>query len=221
MEKTIANKMSLYDIVTLIVPSALIYCAWDWSLFSNLTISWVCYVAQFGLLLMIGLVLKGVSTEWSGFWFRNNADMIRRAEEGDNPWKDILCSFVCGPIMYLISPILFHRQNETELFYYYKKYELAYNNAYSGKRIEFLENQVAFLQSWSWALAVCLVGEITKDWRFIGDNGYNWDVDWWLFVIGIYACIVVMFILQKKIYKVVWESIEIEQEEKKQSREKK
>lgn len=211
-ERTIISKMTFYDIVTLVVPSALVCCAWGWSPFSGADMSWLSYVAQFGMLLMIGLLLKSISMWWSGLWFRNQTDMIQTVEENNaNLLENVLCTFVCAPVRYIFSPISGwrHKQNEVELKRYYKKYDNAYNDAYSGKRIELLESHVAFLQTWSWALAVCLVGQIGKGhWAWC--SSYAWGMNGWLLGLGIYACIVAMVILQKKIYQVVWVSIDKE-----------
>ncbi len=207
MNKTILEKMTFYDIVTLIVPGALVCCAWDWSIFSRLEPLWFVYVAQFGLLLMIGLLLKGISSLWSSLWFRNNTKMIREAElKEKNLARDIICTFVCGPIQYILSPIFaFDKANRELEDKYNNQYNEAYYNPYSGKRIELLESQVAFLQTWTWALGFCFIGRVLT---YFGCKAYNWGIEWWILVLGMYACIVTMFILQKKIYQVVWDNMD-------------
>lgn len=207
-EGTIISKMTFYDIVTLIVPSAILCCCNGWLPFKEEP-SWIGYVALLGVVLMIGLILKGISIAWNAIWFRNNSKMIFDAENGTNIFKDLACSFICGPFAYIFS-VPFHfidNKDEGVIDRYYDQYEKAYNNKYSGKRIELLEAQVAFLQSMIWALVFCLVG------IFLHDPLHCPIVkvclcpfEWWVILILIYACIVTMIILQKKVYKVVFES---------------
>lgn len=203
--------MTFYDIVTLIVPGALVLCANGWFPFIN-GVSWLSYIALFGTILTLGLVLKSLSIWWSGLWFRNNINMIQIAKDNDpDKLLDFACTFFCGPIMYVISPFSakwFLEKDENLIKLYYDKYEIAYNNTYSGKRIELLECQVAFLQSWSWALGACLITWIFNKCEFLMFKHIQISIDWWGLLIAIYACIVAMFILQKKIYRVVWDTID-------------
>ncbi len=209
--------MTFYDIVTLIVPGALVLCANGWFPFIK-DVSWLSYIALFGVILTIGLALKSLSIWWSGLWFRNNANMIQIAKDANqDKLLDFACTFFCGPIMYVFSPFSskwFLKKDENLLKLYYDKYEIAYNNEYSGKRIELLECQVAFLQSWSWAICACLISLIFNKCRFLMFKQIQISLDWWALLIVIYACIVAMFILQKKIYRVVWDTIEPKNVEK-------
>lgn len=208
--------MTFYDIVTLLVPGVLVCCAWNWTIFSHPDkIWWGTYIAQFGLILMIGLLLKSVNVLWSEWWFRNNTDILLITLNGEtNLLKELSCDLICGPLLYIISPIsglihrLYRNPDEGLLDLYYNKYNSAYYNEYSGKRIEMLESQVAFLQTWSWALAFCMVGKIGKMHSWGWCDNYEWGIDWWILAIGIYACIVAIFILQKKIYQVVWDNMD-------------
>lgn len=225
MGKTILEKMTFYDIVTLLVPGVLVCCAWNWTIFSLPDkIWWGTYIAQFGLILMIGLLLKSFNILWNSFWFRNNTRILLIVSNGEtNLFKEVLCDLFCGPLLYLLSPltglicVLFCKQDEGLLNRYYGEYNKAYYNAYSGQRIELLESQVAFLQNWSWALVFCLLGRIGKinDWGWC--NKYDWGLEWWNLALGIYVCIVAMFILQKKIYQVVWDNMEAPDSEKNES----
>lgn len=207
-EGTIISKMTFYDIVTLIVPSAILCCSNGWLPFKEEP-SWVGYVALLGVVLMVGLILKGISIAWNAIWFRNSSKMIFDAENDTNVFKNIACAFLCGPLAYVLSlgSHFLDKKDEGLLDRYYDQYEKAYNNKYSGKRIELLEAQVAFLQSMIWALVFCLVG------IFLHDPLHCPIVkvclcpfEWWVILILIYACIVTMIILQKKVYKVVFES---------------
>ena len=211
-ERTIISKMTFYDIVTLIVPSAILCCCNGWLPFQEEP-SWIGYVALLGVVLMIGLILKGISIAWNTIWFRNSTKMIFDAENDTNVFINIVCAFVCGPLAYVLSfvTIFVDKKDEGLLKRYYDQYEKAYNNKYSGKRIELLEAQVAFLQSMIWALVFCFAG------IFLHDPLHCPIVkvclcpfEWWVILILIYACIVTMIILQKKVYKVVFESKGIE-----------
>ena len=91
--RSIISKMSFYDIVTLIVPSAMICYAHNW-IPVECKESWVVYVAQFGAILILGFMLKSFSSWWGGLWFRNNTDIIKqerlKAENigGERSWRD-------------------------------------------------------------------------------------------------------------------------------------
>ena len=211
-EGTIISKMTFYDIVTLIVPSAILCCCNGWLPFKEEP-SWIGYVALLGVVLMIGLILKGISIAWNAIWFRNNSKMIFDAENGTNIFKDLACSFICGPFAYIFS-VPFHfidNKDEGVIDRYYDQYEKAYNNKYSGKRIELLEAQVAFLQSMIWALVFCLIGIFLHDpLQCPIVKVCLCPFEWWVILILLYACIVTMIILQKKVYKVVFESKGIE-----------
>lgn len=202
--------MTFYDIVTLIVPSAILCCSNGWLPF-NSEPSWIEYVALFGFVLMIGLILKGISVAWNAIWFRNSTKMIFEAENGTNIFKDLACAFICGSFAYVFSIVFYFidKKDNELLERYYDKYEIAYNNKYSGKRIELLEAQVAFLQSMIWALIFCLVGGILFEHHCPIVRSFSCPIEWWGTLILIYACIVTMIILQKKIYNVVWASTTI------------
>ena len=202
--------MTFYDIVTLIVPGALVCCANQWYPYAN-DESWLGYIALFGVVLMVGLILKCLGICWSGFWFRNNTRMIQIAERKEQgKLQDFLCTFFCAPLIYLFSLFskLWYTQDEYVLRRYYDQYEIAYNNVYSGQRIEFLENQVAFLQSWSWALGACLVTMIFNKWDIPMFKQIYIPIDGSVVCLFLYASIVAMIILQKKIYSVVWDTIQ-------------
>ena len=219
MEKTIANKMSLYDMLTLIVPSALVFFLYQCPKMQDKE-CWITYLVQFGFVLMIGILLKSLSVGWNGLWFRNNTDMIRQAQDTpSSPFKSALCTFICAPIKYSFSYVaaIFYKQDEMELKEYYRKYNIAYNDSYCGKRIEFLESQIAFLQVWMGAMTVCLIGEWSHLCKWNWLNGYyNHEIlDGKYVCIAIYVSMVAMFILQKKLYRLVHETVEtIEKQEK-------
>ena len=219
MEKTIANKMSLYDVVTLIVPSALVCALYQCPLVQDEG-NWITYVVPFGFVLMVGILLKSISIGWNGLWFRNNTDMIRQVQDTPSfTWKSCLCTFICAPVKYIFSCVAayFYEPDKLELNEYYRKYNIAYNDSYSGKRIEFLETQIAFLQVWMGAMTVCLIGEVSHWLKWNWLNGYyNHEMLNGKYVcIAIYVCMVAMFILQKKLYRVVHETVEtIEKQER-------
>lgn len=199
MEKTIANKMSLYDIVTLIVPSALVCYVYDF-LKMECSANWIAYVTQFGVILMFGLLLKSLGAWWASCWFRNNTDIIREEEdrqfEGNDKfsWCGVLHTWVCDPIRFIAGPFFklcqLYTIDKAKLKEYYDKYDIAYANKYYGKRIELLESHVAFLQTWIWALVACLWSDICET---------------WMIVVAIYFCVVVMSAIQRKIYNMIWE----------------
>ena len=126
MEKTIASKMTFYDIVTLIVPSALVCYIWKKQLailFADFILScpcgctsmqnnWLNYLVAFGGLLFIGLIMKSLASWWNGLWFRNNTDMLqpiaiwheKGIERADScVWMKI---WFCEPIQYCFSPLM-------------------------------------------------------------------------------------------------------------------
>ena len=206
-EKAIVNKMSLYDILTLIVPSALVCCAWD---FPNVLLpeGWLGYVAKFGFVLLLGLALKSFGAWWGSCWFRNNTEIIREEEEKqvEGNYKFSACTFmhtwVCDPIRYIFSPGLKlcipEEPDRSKLKEYYQQYEKAYNDSYYSKRIDILESHVAFLQTWAWALVACMLCHM----KCI--NGKEFGMG--LLVLGFYLSIVLMLAIQRKIYYLVWES---------------
>lgn len=198
-ERTIINKMTFYDIVTLIVPSALVCSAYPLIPQIACSMTWVNYVAQFGMVLMIGLVMKNFGAWWSSFWFRNNTDIIEQERRrikniGIDPTK---CRFVdvvfFDPLKYICGPIMkgFYTQDPQSLEEYYAKYETAYDQAYYGKRIDALESHVAFLQTWIWAIIICIPSELCHKCCKI---------------LVCYVCIIIMLYIQRKIYSMIWES---------------
>lgn len=225
MEKTIANKMTFYDIVTLIVPGALIYCAYDYPKISC-SVIWISYLAQFGIILMVGLLLKGFGAWWANCWFRNNTDIIqeekeKQIEDDDKfSWCSFLHTWICAPIRFIFGPFIklsqLYLKDKAKLKDYIKQYTKAYNDSYSGKRIEILESHVAFLQTWIWALVVCLF-KPTCEIKCTCGCGCVCCSDWnkGIITIAIYICIVVMLAIQRKIYNVVWEYQEEQHEEAK------
>ncbi len=196
-ENSIINRMTLYDIFTLIVPSALVFWVYDYpqaKCFDN----WIGYIAFFGIILMVGLVLKTIGTWWSSLWWRNNTDIIyeedekRFKESNKFPFCAIMHALVCDPIKYITSPIvlLTYNRDDAKLKEYYKQYNKAYENSYYCKRIEILESHVAFLQTWIWALVAIMFQSKTYFWCILGI---------------IYICLVTMLAIQRKIYNMVLE----------------
>lgn len=192
------NKMTFYDVVTLVVPSALVCYGYNWCPLGKIN-TWEGYVAEFGVLLMVGLLMKSVGAWWSGFWFRNNTDIIEQERQkvtnigGENnacSFLDVIffdpLKFICGPIMKC-----FYTKNQNELDNYYDKYEHAYSQEYYGKRIDALESHVAFLQTWIVALTVFAIEKR--------------DYICCIFVAW-YICIIIMLAIQRKIYNMIWES---------------
>lgn len=197
-EKAIIRKMTFYDVVTLIVPSALVCYEYNWKPMGSVN-TWEGYIAQLGVLLMVGLLLKSVGALWSGFWFRNNTDIIKQERQkvtkvgGENQSCGFLDILFFDPVKYILGPITkcFYVQDKRELDNYYDKYENAYTQEYYGKRIDALESHVAFLQTWTVALVVYAF-EKSKHICCI--------------VVAYYVCVVIMLALQRKIYNMIWES---------------
>lgn len=225
-EKTIIEKMTFYDVVTLIVPGALVCCAFG---FPGIycPISWLGYVAEFGVVMMIGLLLKTFGAWWSGFWFRNNTDMIREehlklanigSEKMSCEFLDVLffdpLKFISGPIMRC-----FYTKDNHEWDEYNSKYDVAYSQPYYEKRIDTVESHVAFLQTWFWALIACLIGHVEYVCQNIcqacnvcqGCLVKEWKTS--IIIAACYISVVVMIVIQKKIYKMVWEAKETKTEE--------
>ena len=228
MQKTIVNKMTFYDVVTLIVPSAWLSYAFHWTTLSEATSNnWITYIALFGWLLILGLILKNIAMFWNSMWFRNNTDIIcEEIRNIDNPnEKSFICKFVqlfiLDPINIFIKPFTAHksyRQNQQLLKEYYNAYDSAYRDEYYGKRIEILESHAAFVQTWSFALIISIFGcygeccfchcccllEPSIKLKFIISACF-------------YLCLAVLSIIQRKIYNLVWDSrkyINKEKEEK-------
>ncbi len=199
-EKAIIGKMTFYDVVTLVVPSALVCYKYSWSPMEQID-SWEYYIAQFGVLLMVGLLLKSVGAFWSSWWFRNNTEIIKQEREealniGGDPtqcrWLDIIffdpLKFICGPLMRI-----FYMQDRQELSTYYDKYDIAAKQEYYNKRIEILESHVAFLQTWIVALVVF---------------AFETKQHVCCIIVACYVCVVLMLTIQRKIYNMVWEAKE-------------
>ena len=198
--QSIANKMSLYDVLTLIVPSAIVYWAYGCpciACFNN----WIGYIALFGIILTLGLVLKTIGAWWASCEFRNNTDIIKEEEDKQFAQEEVfsfctvLDTFFCGPLKYIAGPVikLFvpFKRDKAKLEEYYRLYEKAYKDDYYCKRIEILESHVAFLQTMIWALVLIMFD--------------SKDCIW--YIVGIcYVCIIVMRFIQRKIYYMVWES---------------
>lgn len=208
MVDSVTNKMTFYDLVTLIVPSALVCYVWY---FPNIAFpdSWIGYVAEFGFVLLLGIILKSFGAWWGSCWFRNNTDIIQEEEEKqeEENYKFSFCSFlhtwVCDPIRYMFGPVIKlcmpKEPDKVKLDEYYKEYDKAYKDSYYVNRIEVLESHVAFLQTWAWALIVCLVGQMKCFNNTMTINISIWGV-------GLYLSIVLMLAIQRKIYYMIWES---------------
>lgn len=203
---TIINKMSLYDIVTLIVPSSLVCWAYCYPSIEDFT-GWVSNIALLGIIITIGLVLKHFGAWWASCWFRNNTEMIQEEEEKQQEeHKFSACAFlhtwVCDPIRFIFGPAikLCHPQekDQAKLKKYYSAYDKAYNDAYYCKRIEILESHVAFLQTWIWAIVVCMFAYLMPENALL-------NVNIWVLVGAVYLSIVIMCTIQRKIYNLIWE----------------
>ena len=209
--KTIIGRMTFYDIVTLVVPSAFVCCAYN---FIPLVKdgSWIVYVAQFGIIMMLGFILKGISAWFGGLWFRSNTDIIKEEREkvanvgGKNKGCPILNILFFDPLKYVLSFIMFFAYSEDpgEWKDYSKKYTKAYKDVYSGKRIETLESHVAFLQTWILALFISLFANI-KSACMCGDKLiYVWSPC--IVLLLCYVCIAIMLYTQRTIYRLVFEA---------------
>lgn len=209
--RSIISKMSFYDIVTLIVPSAMICYAHNW-IPVECKESWVVYVAQFGAILILGFMLKSFSSWWGGLWFRNNTDIIKqerlKAENigGENKSCGFLDVLIFDPLKYICSPVmcLCYSADSHELNDYYEKYDIAYDKSYSGKRIDILEGHVAFLQTAVLALIICMSGNTYSSCTCECGARFSWTACEILLVC--YVCIVIMLYIQRTIYRIVFEN---------------
>ena len=207
MGNSMTNKMTFYDLVTLIVPSALVCYVWGYRCV-KFPDTWIGYVAEFGFVLLLGIALKSFGAWWGSCWFRNNTDIIKEEEEkqDEGNYKFSFCSFLhtwlCDPIRYMFGPVikLFipKEPDRVKLEEYNEKYDKAYKDSYYGHHIEILESHVAFLQTWAWALMVCLVGQM----KYFDCQ----KIEEWMLPVAIYLSIVLMLAIQKKIYYMIWES---------------
>lgn len=207
MGNSITSKMTFYDLVTLIVPSALVCYVWGFPCV-KFPDTWIGYVTEFGFVLLLGVTLKSFGAWWGSCWFRNNTDIIKEEEEkqDEGNYKFSFCSFlhtwVCDPIRYIFGPLIKlcipKEPDKAKLEEYNEKYDKAYKDSYYGHRIEILESHVAFLQTWTWALVTCMFCNIKC-------SECN-KIDIWLLVIGAYISIVLMLAIQRKIYYMIWES---------------
>lgn len=200
--------MTFYDIVTLIVPSSLVCYA-----YGLLTINdgdpWFAYVAQFGLIMMFGFFLKSISNLWGKLWFRNNTDIIKqeRILSQNTGGEIVSCRFlnlfIFDPLKYICCIVMYfcYSEDSHELKEYYDKYIKAYDNSYSGKRIEILESHVAFLQTWILALIICMFSNINS---CNCDTKSGWSVC--ILMLLCYLCIVIMLNTQRTIYRIVFEN---------------
>lgn len=200
--------MTFYDIVTLIVPSSLVCYAYGLSTINDGD-PWFAYVAQFGLLMMLGLFLKTIGGFWGKLWFRNNTDIIKQERIlSQNVGGEIVsCSFlnlfIFDPLKYICSIVMYfcYSEDSHELKEYYDKYIKAYDNSYSGKRIEILESHVAFLQTWILALIICMFSNINS---CNCDTKSGWSAC--ILMLLCYLCIVIMLNTQRTIYRIVFEN---------------
>lgn len=209
--RSIISKMSFYDIVTLIVPSAMVCYAYNWVPIECKT-SWVVYVAQFGMILIIGFIMKSISSWWGGLWFRNNTDIIKQERlkveniGGENKSCGFLDILFFDPLKYICSIVMFfcYSADTPELTDYYGKYDKAYESSYSGKRIDILESHVAFLQTVILALFICMFGNIYSGCICECEPKFSWTP------CGIplicYVCIIIMLNTQRTIYRIVFEN---------------
>ena len=220
METTIASKMTFYDLVTLIVPSALVGYIWRGKLAALCTYSvstcpcgctsiennWLNYLVAFGGLLFIGMIMKLLASWWNGLWFRNNTDMLkpislwheRGIERADScVWMK---TWFCEPIQYCFSPLMkwfgVYQEDKSIIYDYYNKYENAFEHPYYSQRINILESHIAFLQVWLLAIVLILVHPSMRNCCMVGIG-----------TLSIYIGIRMMISLQKKIYNMVYESL--------------
>lgn len=209
---SIIEKMTFYDIVTLIVPSSFVCYAYKWIPLVE-DGSWIVYVAHFGIIMMLGFILKGISAWWGGLWFRNNTDIIKEERgksaniAGENKGCPILNILIFDPLKYILSFIMFFAYSEDygEWKNYNDMYTKAYKDVYSGKRIETLESHVAFLQTWILALFISLFANFNSACMCNDDIITN---DWspCILLFMCYICIVLMLYTQRTIYRLVFEA---------------
>ena len=207
MGNSMTNKMTFYDLVTLIVPSALVCYVWGYPCV-KFPDTWIGYVAEFGFVLLLGIALKSFGAWWGSCWFRNNIDIIKEEEgkQDEGNYKFSFCSFLhtwlCDPIRYMFGPTIKlcvpKEPDKAKLEEYNEKYDKAYKDSYYGHRIEILESHVAFLQTWAWALMAWLVGQM----KYF----HCQKMEGWMLPVAIYLSIVLMLAIQRKIYYMTWES---------------
>jgi hypothetical protein len=209
--KSIISKMPLYDIVTLVIPSAMVCYAHNW-IPVECKVSWVVYVAQFGAILIFGFILKSISNWWGSLWFRNNTDVIKQERlkveniGGENKSCRFLDILIFDPLKYICSIVMYfcYSADSHELLDYYEKYEEAYEKSYSGKRIDILESHVAFLQTTILALFICIFGNMYSSCICECGSRFAWEPCVVLAVC--YMCVVIMLNIQRTIYRIVFEN---------------
>ena len=156
MDKTIVNRMSLYDILTLIIPGsmlvAVIYIgAYPW--IKDIDFSWIINLALFGVMFLIGLILKTWALEQDKKKFDQNMDAIREkyADFAKDTNHEINCE----------------KKTWDE---YCSDYYFAVEK-YSHSKIAILEAQVAFLRTIRYTMSVlsilCLLICLTHTVAFV------------------------------------------------------
>jgi len=209
--RSIISKMSFYDIVTLVVPSAVVCYAHNWVPI-ECKASWVVYVAQFGIIIIFGFILKSISSWWGGMWFRNNTDVIKQERlkveniGGENKSCGFLDILIFDPLKYICSPVMYfcYSADSHELLDYYNKYDKAYEKSYAGKRIDILESHVAFLQTAILALFICIFGKMYSSCISECSSMFSWKP---CIVLAVcYVCIIIMLNIQRTIYRIVFEN---------------
>lgn len=221
MEKTIANKMSLYEILTMLVPGALIvYCVWllDPDMWLN-NLSKAQYTTDVNYLydVVIGLMLFALSyvagslnyrlVDW--FWgmlgLRNNTYIIKGS------LQDKIGSVFYGNMQDLIGEKSVESMSDEQIEdIYYEAYTYALKKN-RRSNIPYLENQVAMFKGLIFPLSWVIVSLNPESW-----GGFKWV-----------AAIVVVIVLiglaitrQKKIINLVFEDYEYEKRIEKQDNEK-
>lgn len=203
--------MPFYDIVTLVIPSAMMCYANNWVPIEGKA-SWMVYVAQFGIILIFGFFLKSISSWWGGLWFRNNTDIIKQERlkveniGGENKSCGFLDILIFDPLKYICSLVMYfcYSADTHELMDYYDKYDKAYIKLYSGKRIDILESHVAFLQTATFALLICMFGHMSSGCLCGCEHKFSWTPCCILLLC--YICIVIMLNIQRNIYRIVFEN---------------
>lgn len=137
MEKTIANKMTLYDLLTLIIPGSIAMvvmysglCPW----IKGFDFLWIVYIAIFGIMFLIGLLLKN--------WALN-----KNKEIFDQNLQDIQETYD------KFAVATFHDLDSENITYddYCQDYYYAVDNNEKSK-IAILESQVAFMRTMCYTL---------------------------------------------------------------------
>lgn len=194
----IVNKMSLYDLLTLIIPGSMVvvvFYAGMYPWIKNVNMPWIVNVMFFGVMYMLGLLIKNMSLYLNKKDFNCNEDDIRNA--------------------YIkFAKETHHNLNAKKITYndYCEDYYYAIK-ANPSSKVAILEGQVAFLRTIRYTLLVVAI--ICAGCSIVYTQQSSWTIDkMWLtfFILAAVLSVPPFFIciahgIQKKVYEgVIYDS---------------